>query len=314
MTRTGPRILNELYAALGEPESGQSLITPDRVGWLRRVIAESDLMDAQLGASMTVTEVRREPDGPGLLLLTPHTLGAPAPVVVLIHGGAMIAGSARSGLTEWIDWCVGVGAALVSIDYRLAPEHPYPTPVEDCLWALGLVRERADEWGINSDHIVLAGGSAGANLVAACVLRLADVGGSLPAAVMMWQPMLDDRLESPSSHELVADAVLDRASVQTAWDLYLGGRVADQFAAPARASRLADFPPTFLEVGQVDIFRDETLEFASRLSAAGVLVELHLWPGAYHGFEGSAPTAHISALALAARKDFARRGLWGRLR
>lgn len=314
MTRSGPPIIGELYDALGDPESGQSLVTPGRVGWLRAAIAESDITDEELARVGTVIEVRRETGTPGLLLLTPHGIGAGAPAIVLVHGGAMVAGSARSGIAEWVDWCVEVGAVLISIDYRLAPEKPYPVPLEDCLWALGTVRDRAEEWGIDLDRVVLAGGSAGANLVGGCILSMARDGDWMPAAAMLWQPMLDDRLELPSTHELVGEAVLDRTSVETAWSLYLDGRVADQFAAPARAARLEVFPPTFLEVGQVDIFRDETLEFASRLSAAGVLVELHLWPGAYHGFEGSAPTAHLSVRALDARKDFARRAVAGRLR
>lgn len=315
MTRTGPRVNSELYAALGEPESGQSLLAPDRVEWLREVVAAGDLSDDQLLAlaPVEVQEVRREEGGPGYLVVRAPGLKEPAPALVVIHGGGMVAGSARSGLTELVPWAVELEAVLVSVDYRLAPEHPYPTPLDDCLWALASVRERAAEWGVDPERLVLAGGSAGANLVAGCILALADRGLPSAAAVMMWQPMLDDRLQLPSTSELVNDALWDRSSTETTWRAYLGGAEADAFAAPARASDLAGFPPTFLEVGQVDIFRDETLAFAARLSADRVLVQLQMWPGAYHGFEGSAPNAHLTSLALGARRDFLSRALRGTL-
>lgn len=311
MTRTGPPIGPELYAALGDPESGQSLLTLERVGWLREVVAAGDLTDDDLRAlaPIEIHDVRHEETGAGYLVIRPKGLVGQAPAVVSIHGGGMVAGSARSGLAELVTWIAEVGAVLVSIDYRLAPEHPYPIPLEDCLWALASVQERAAQWAIDPDRLVLVGGSAGANLVGGCILALADRGQPIPTAAMMWQPMLDDRLELPSTHELVDDALWDRRSTQTAWTAYLAGAPADGFAAPGRARALESFPPTFLEVGQVDIFRDDTLAFASRLSAAGVLVELHLWPGAYHGFEGSAPNAHLTRLALSARYDFLDRAL-----
>lgn len=315
MTRTGPPINSELYAALGEPESGRSLLTPDRIGWLRDVVAAGDLSDDQLLAlaPVAVQEVRREDGGPGYLVVRAASLTASAPVLVVVHGGGMVAGSARSGLRELVPWAVELGAVLVSIDYRLAPEHPYPTPLEDCIWALESVRERADEWGIDPQRLVLAGGSAGANLVAGCVLALAEQGLPSASAVMMWQPMLDDRLQLPSTYELVDDALWDRSSTETTWRAYLGAAEADALASPARASDLGCFPPTFLEVGQVDIFRDETLAFAARLSAARVPVQLHMWAGAYHGFEGSAPNAHLTTLALGARFDYLSRALGGNL-
>ncbi|MFF5232832.1 alpha/beta hydrolase fold domain-containing protein [Dactylosporangium sp. NPDC000521] len=222
--------------------------------------------------------------------------GSGAGCVLWIHGGGMFLGSAA------IDdaFCCGLAAALnatvVAVDYRLAPEHPHPAPLHDCRTALA--------WcAANYEKVVVAGGSAGGGLAAALCLLARDEGGPAIAAAHLYYPMLDDRT-------VTGDAPVWNGRLATvAWNAYLGGNPADAYAAPARAADLAGLPPTYLDTGELDLFRDEDVGFAQRLEAAGVEVRFECWPGAVHAFERIAPGAAVSRTAVERRRNALARDL-----
>ncbi|MEV4511067.1 alpha/beta hydrolase fold domain-containing protein [Dactylosporangium sp. NPDC049525] len=202
-----------------------------------------------------------------------------------IHGGGMFLGSARTEDAFCADLADRLGVPVVAVDYRLAPEHPHPAPLHDCLAALHWCAGR-------SARVVVAGGSAGGGLAAALCLLARDEGGPPIAAAHLYYPMLDDRRDTPSA--LTDPPVWNRRLADLAWASYLGGRPADALAAPARATDLRGLPPTYLDVGDLDLFRDEDAAYAARLADAGVPVRFEVVPGAVHAFELIAPDAAIS--------------------
>ncbi|MCU0260507.1 MAG: alpha/beta hydrolase [Ilumatobacteraceae bacterium] len=226
-----------------------------------------------------------------------------------IHGGGMVLGSVQQSDLQAITFCDQLGCTVVSVEYRLAPEHPHPAPVRNCYAGLRWTAEHAAELGIDPDRLVIHGPSAGGGLCIATSMMARDHGGPALALQVATYPMIDDRNETPSSHLVTDVGIWDRSANIEAWAWYLGGAEADQYAAPARATDLAGLPPTFIDVGTVDLFRDEDLAFAARLVQAGVPTELHLYPGAYHASEGFAPTAALSQRIMATRLDAMRRAL-----
>ena len=235
----------------------------------------------------------------------PVNAGAASAGVLYIHGGGMVLGSIETEdpfvamLTEQ------VGCVTVSVDYRLAPEHPHPAPVEDCYAALAWTAEHAADLGIDPERLAVYGPSAGGGLAAGTALLARDRGGPRLAYQALIQPMLDDRNQTASSHEVVDLGVWDRATNLEAWRWLLGDRAGtdevDEYAAPARARDLAGLPPTYIDVGDLDLFRDEDIDYAVRLMRAGVPTELHVYPGAVHGSEIFAPMAHLSSRIIACR-------------
>ncbi|MBA2513405.1 MAG: alpha/beta hydrolase [Solirubrobacterales bacterium] len=235
------------------------------------------------------------------------------PGLYWIHGGGMVTGRLEDEDLRVKALVEQVGCVAVSVDYRLAPEHPYPAPVEDCYAALVWASERADDLGINLTLLAVGGASAGGGLAAATVLLARDRGTPNLAFQLLICPMLDDRNITPSSHEITDVGVWDRDMNISGWTALLGDkRGTDEvspYAAPARASDLTGLPPTFIDVGSLEVFRDEDVDYALRLMRASVPTELHVYPGAYHGWDGFAPTATISQAAVAARTGALRRAL-----
>jgi acetyl esterase/lipase len=229
------------------------------------------------------------------------------------HGGGMVAGTSRDALGDVLDLAEPVGAAVVSVEYRLAPETPHPGPVEDCYAGLVWTAEHAAEVGVDADRIVLIGGSAGGGIAAALALMARDPGGPGLAGQLLMCPMLDDRNDSPSVHQMAELPMWNRQANEVGWTALLGeargGPDVSPYAAPARADDLSGLPPIFIDVGSADTFRDEDVDFASRIWLAGGVAELHVWPGGFHGFDGMVPTAGISKAAVAARSDWLRRML-----
>ena len=197
--------------------------------------------------------------------------------------------------------CSVLDVVVVSVGYRLAPEHPYPAALNDCADAYVFLRTHAADLKIDPDRLAVVGGSAGGGLALALALRLRDLNRPLPRLVLAAYPMLDDRRETQSMCRLEPMGIWDQEDNEEAWTAYLGGVIADQYAAPARAESLADLPPVFLDVGDHDLFRDEAMLFASRLTQAGVPTEFHLYPGAFHASEEVAPNAALSQRIMAAR-------------
>jgi acetyl esterase/lipase len=229
------------------------------------------------------------------------------PGIYFIHGGGMILGNIAGEDPTATLICDQVGAVVVSVEYRLSPEHPHPAPAEDCYAGLSWVAAHAGELGIDPDRLGIYGGSAGGGLTIAVALMARDRGGPALKFMMPIYPMIDDRNETGSSEEIADIGIWDRAGNIEAWAWYLGGKPADQYAAPARAEDLAGLPPSFIDVGTVDLFRDEDIAFAQRLMQAGVPTELHVHPGSYHAAETFAPDAELSRRIWALRIDALKR-------
>ena len=223
----------------------------------------------------------------------------------------MVMGDNRLGILEMLTWAEDLGLAVVSVEYRLAPETPHPGPIEDVYAGLAWTAAHADELGIDAARIVIAGGSAGGGLTAALALLARDRGGPALLGQMPLYPMLDDRNDTVSARQMAGIGVWDRTANDTGWTALLGdargGPDVSPYAAPARATDLSGLPPAFIDVGSAETFRDEAVAYASRMWAAGGTAELHVWPGAFHGFDALAPHAQVSQEAKAARLRWLRR-------
>jgi acetyl esterase/lipase len=209
-----------------------------------------------------------------------------------------------------------IDGAVISVDYRLAPEHPHPIPVEDCYAGLAWTAGQAGRLGIDAARIVIGGESAGGGLAAATALLARDRGGPALRFQYLVYPMLDDRNDSSSALEFGADwPVWPREMNVVGWRALLGDRAGEadvsSYAAPARATDLAGLPPAYIDCGDLEVFRDECINYARRLAGAGSVVELHIWPGVFHGWEGAAPEAAVTRQATAARLAALRRALHG---
>jgi len=255
-----------------------------------RVVTEDHLAPGLDGAADVMVRVYR-----------PASTDRVLPAIYLIHGGGMVLGDVDGSDLTAAMLCEAVTAVVVSVEYRLAPEHPYPAPLEDCYAGLAWTAAHAAELGLDPARIALFGLSAGGGLAIGTALLARDRGGPAVRFMMPIYPMIDDRNETPSSHEITDIGIWDRSGNIEAWGWYLGGREADVYAAPARATDLAGLPPTFIDVGELDLFRDEDIDFAARLLRAAVPVELHVYPGAYHASETFAPDAGLSKRIWAAR-------------
>lgn len=226
---------------------------------------------------------------------SPKNAAKPAPGLVYIHGGGMIMGGldGEDGTCQMM--ADRLGAVVASVDYRKAPEDPYPAAPEDCYAAASWVFENAASLGIDKSNIGIYGQSAGGGLTIAVAMMARDRGGPSFKYMVPIYPMIDDRNESASSKLVTDVGIWDRAGSIEAWGWYLGGNPADHYAAPARATDVSGLPPAYIDVGELDMFRDEDIDFVKKLSEANVAVEFHLWPGAYHASEVFAPEAKLSA-------------------
>jgi len=217
--------------------------------------------------------------------------------VYSMHGGGYVIGTNSMDDATFDELCPKLGFVAVSVDYRLAPETPYPGPLEDCYQGLRWTYECAPELGIDRTCVGVMGVSAGGGLAAALALLARDRGEVPLAFQLLDSPMLDDRQRTPSSQQ-DGLPVWTRGSNTFGWKAYLGELYARDdvppTAAPARASMLAGLPPAFVSVGAVDGFRDEDIDYALRLNQAGVPSELHVYPGACHGFNVMAPDAPVT--------------------
>ena len=250
------------------------------------------------------------PDVP-LLIIRPTAAEAPVACLYYMHGGGMIMGDYRGGLGPIVDFAEESGFAVISVEYRLAPETPHPGPVEDCYAGLAWAAEHAAELGLDPARLIVGGLSAGGGLAAAVALLARDRGG--PALIGQWllSPMLDDRNDTVSARQMAGLGVWDSTANQTGWTALLGdaagGPGVSPYAAPARATDLSGLPSAFIDVGSAETFRDEDVAYATRIWQAGGQAELHVWPGGSHGFVAMVPHAAVSQAALAAERDWLRR-------
>lgn len=273
-----------------------------------------DPVDLTAGGRVRVDELTvptGEADLP-LTVLSPAEGEGPWPLVYYVHGGGMVAGGRHLNLEDHLPHAANGSAVVASIDYRRAPEHPDPAPVNDCYAGLRWCAENSGQLRIDPDHLVVTGTSAGGGLAAGIVLMARDKGYPHVSHQALVCPMLDDRFETPSSRMLDNDGSWDRESNLFGWTALLGERRGTEdvsyYAAPARAKDLTGLPRTFLDVGSAEGFRDEAVDYARRLSEAGVSVDLHMWGGGFHGFD-TIPHAAVSQASLATRAEFFRRAL-----
>ena len=237
----------------------------------------------------------------------PPGAAGPLPAYLNLHGGGLVGGSPEQDEMVNRRLAGALGCVVVSPDYRLAPETPYPGPLEDCCAAFDWMVGEAGPPGIDRERIALGGSSAGGCLAAGLALLLRDRarnggGGVQPVFLFLVFPMLDDRTGStrPVS-PLAGEFIWTAAQNRFGWAAYLnaepGSEGISAYAAPARAESLAGLPPTWIGCGALDLFIEENLEFTRRLIAAGVPAELHVYPGAYHAFQWVATAGVTQAFA-----------------
>lgn len=276
-------------------------------------------MNAELDSSGVEVENRNIPGPQGapevpVRIYTPEGLQGPVPGLLHIHGGGFVIGSLDSELGSCLALCRNLGIVVVSVDYRLAPETPYPGGLEDCYSALNWLHDNAAKLHIDPTRVGVFGQSAGGGLSAATTLLSRDRGGPAICFQYLGIPELDDRLDTPSMQQFVDTPMWHRANAELSWDFYLGEqfqRGADDVphhAAPARAEDLSGLPPAYVSTMEFDPLRDEGVQYALKLMQAGVATELHSFPGTFHG---SSMFAHTQVSQREAAEMFTvlRRGL-----
>ncbi|KQM83610.1 alpha/beta hydrolase [Agromyces sp. Leaf222] len=230
-------------------------------------------------------------------------VGELRPAVVYLHGGGMVAGKAEhyDGLVRY--YVQQSQVPFASVDYRLAPENPGAGMATDAVDAMAWLIEHADEFGIDPQRIAVMGDSGGGGVAAGAAILARDRGITLAKQVLIY-PMLDDRTTVPDPN-IAPYAAWDWDSNWTCWSAVLGadigGDTVSPIAAPARLTDFGGLPPAYIEVGDLDIFRDESISYAQRLHAAGISCELHVLPGVTHGHDRVSVEIDVSRRTLAER-------------
>ena len=255
-----------------------------------------DPLIATLNADVDTTGVSIEdrlvpgpPDAPHVLvrIYRPAEATAPVPGLLDIHGGGFAVGSVEMEHAVASRLVRALGIVVVAVEYRLAPEHPFPAGLEDCYAALGWMVSAAGELGIDTERLGVYGQSAGGGLAAALALLTRDRGGPALCFQYLGIPELDDRLDTPSMQQFHDTPMWSRPAAEKSWEWYLGDAYGSDdvspYAAPARATDLAGLPPAYISTMEFDPLRDEGIRYALALMAARVQVELHSFPGTFHG-------------------------------
>lgn len=287
------------FEDLVDPEliPGLEMLPPDLIPLIgddppaaRAVMAA---MNEQMAEMLPPTDVAIEermipgPDGDVPVVIYQPPVDGPRPALLWLHGGGYVIGTARDD-GNVVPFAEQVGCTVVSVDYRMAPEHPFPAGSEDSYAALVWMAENAEELGIDPERIAIGGLSAGSGMAAGVVHMNRDRGGPKLAFQLLIYPMIDDTHNTPSGSLAHDPRVWNREVSDKAWKMYLGemhGGDVSPYAAAARATNFADLPPAYICVGSADIFRDEDVAYASKLMAANIPTELHVYHGVWHGAE-----------------------------
>lgn len=252
------------------------------------------------------------PDIP-VYVYRPHEFKQPAAALLYLHGGGFMIGSARMFHATCARFAHELGLVVVNVDYRLAPEVPFPGPLEDCYAGLQWMKQQADTLGIDPERIAVMGESAGGGLAAALAQLAHDRGEIEPAFQLLVYAMLDDRTVLKRDHEGRGEFLWTPGSNRLGWTSYLGYPptmdAAPEYAAPARRQDLTGLAPAWIGVGTLDLLYPENKEYARRLNEAGVPCELYEVEGAYHGFDGMRPGASLSTAFRARSMEALRHGL-----
>ncbi len=291
--------------------------TPETIPAMRQGMAAMFPPAAEAVGDAPVDVVERTIPGPAgeleITIISPRDREGPVPGLYNIHGGGMMVGHRNMDVGRLLALVLELGVVAVNVEYRLAPEHPHPAPVEDCYAGLVWMAEHAAELGVDPDRIVVMGGSAGGGLSAGVALLARDRGGPALAGQLLLCPMIDDTNTTVASRQYSGLGTWTREANLAGWRSLLGDAVGTDavspYAAPTRATDLSGLPPAFIEVGSAEPFRDEDTQYALRIWATGGQAELHVWSGAFHGFDMYVPEWHISQAALATRNSWFRRVL-----
>jgi len=263
--------------------------------------------------AMELQNLREDPEVHTYEKIIPGPLGAPdvklriyepagretlCPGLLFFHGGGFLFGSVYRQEALCQRYVKNVGCVVISVEYRLAPSWKAPAPVEDGYSALCWVSDHGEEIGVDATRLALAGLSAGGTIVSALSMMTRDRKGPRPLLQLPLYAELDWRLKTPSSRAITSYKVWCYENNKTSWDLYLGeDKAVDYYDSPSLCEKLADLPPLFSYVGALDPVRDENIEFWTRMLQAGIPVEYHVFPGAYHCFELGTPEAASSKMA-----------------
>ncbi|MDT5256241.1 MAG: hypothetical protein QOD10_1321, partial [Mycobacterium sp.] len=265
------------------PSRGMKM-TPRRLQVFRKVMALR-----AVGGPRDV-EVVQLGKGTGVRVHRPAGRAAPSAALLWIHGGGYVIGCAAQDDKLCERFARTLGVVVASVEYRVAPEYPYPAALDDCETALNWLLARPD---VDSSRIAIGGASAGGGLTAALALRLRDQGNQHAVMQLLTYPMLDDRPAFRPDPDPKRRRLLDQGANRFGWESYLGGGQA-RHAVPARARDLGGLPPTWIGVGTMDLLFNECVEYADRLKQSGVQCALEVVPGAFHGFDLLFPKAGVS--------------------
>ena len=313
-----PELLPALDSFPGEdkvPLTAESLQATRKIS-AQMIAADKKRVREVDGLAIEERTVSGVSDGPTVpvRLYIPEEREAELPVLLWLHHGGFVLGGLDSDHHDTARMAKAGECMVVSVDYRLAPEHPYPAPLEDCYAVLKWLYEEAESIGVDRSRIAIGGSSAGGGAMAAGLTLLARDRGEVQVAFqLLIYPALDDRNTAPAGEGSADTLVWTRGHNIFAWSSYLNGAHGtdsiDYYAAAGRAEDLSALPPTFIAVGDVDLFAQENLSYAERLTAAKVPVEIHVYPGACHGFNNFAANAEVSKRFVLDRNRALKRAL-----
>ena len=237
------------------------------------------------------------------------------PALLWIHGGGYVLGSVAEDDVKAKVMALQLNCVVASVEYRLAPEHPFPAGVEDCYAALKWFVAHAADFGVDAARVAIGGASAGGGLAACLGLLTRDRAEIDLAYQLLVYPMLDDRNVEQAGDGVPDAPVWSRANNLAGWRAYLGqepgGDDVSLYAAAARAEDVSGLPPTYIGVGTPDLFRDEDFAYAQRLMAAGVPTEFHVYADGFHGFDGFAAETDIAKRFVGEQMHLLRQALHG---